>query len=80
MNHKQGFGLFGLLITFAVIILMLYYSLDLLKPGPRAGELEVDGVEVPTTVSGQIGVIESANQVKNLVEGQSQQTAIELSE
>ncbi|MEK7586458.1 MAG: hypothetical protein AAB453_01150 [Patescibacteria group bacterium] len=58
MNHKQGFGLFGLLITFAIIILMLWYSLDLLKP-----------------VKEQTSVIESANQVKNLVESQSQKSA-----
>ena len=71
MNHKQGFGLFGLLITFAIIILMLWYSLDLLQPGPRVEEQEVDGVVVPTTVSGQIGVIESAKDIKNLVETRS---------
>ncbi len=74
-SKNRGFGLFGLLITFALIILMLWYSLDLLKPGPRVGEQEVDGVDAPTSVSGQIGVIESANQVKNLVEQKSQEAA-----
>ena len=79
-NDNYGFGLFGLLITFGVIILMLWYSLDLLHPGPRLGEPEVSGVEIPTSVSGQIDVIESAKQAKNLVESQSQKSAQPLAE
>ncbi len=72
-NKNRGFGLFGLLITFAVIILMLWYSLDLLKPVSN-------NPEAPKTIKEQIGVIESAKQVKDLVEKQSQQTATQLNQ
>ena len=65
--YQRGFGLFGLLITFAVVMIMLYYGLDLLRPTP--------GLLGPTD-AGQPGPIEQAERARDLLEARDRTTQV----